>query len=235
MSWDDMVMAARRGEGPLWWARPVWRSAMRVRLPMVRPFWGFVYAARFMRQQRLWPFVAKLFYREPLLRYRASRVGRGVQIEGAIPLIYGNGRIEIGDEVLICGRNTWSVGSKVSSDAEIVIGDRVTIGYQNVITAAISVRIGDDSMLASNVQIFDTPTHPISPARRLRHEPPRLDECAPVVIGRNCWIGTGAMIMQGVTIGDNSIVAAGSIVTRSVPPDSLAAGVPAMIKRSITD
>lgn len=235
MSWENMLMAARRGEGPLSWARPLWRSAMRIRLPMVRPFWGFVYAARFTWKLRIWPLIAKIFYREPLLRYRATRLGRGVQLDGAIPLIFGNGRIEIGDDVVIGGRNTWTIGSKVSVDAELVIGDRVTIGYQNSITASVSVRIGDDTMLASNINIFDTPTHPISPARRLHHEPPRLDECSPVVIGRNCWIGSSAMILQGVTIGDNSIVAAGSIVTRSIPPNSLAAGAPATVKRSIAD
>jgi len=114
-----------------------------------------------------------------------------------------------------------------------VIEDRVNVGYQNTFSVAVSVRIGADTMLSSRVQVYDNISHPLSPERRLRHEPFTLDEVSPVVIGRNCWIGSGAIIMRGVTIGDNSVVGAASVVTSDVPPNSLVAGNPSRVVRSI--
>jgi acetyltransferase-like isoleucine patch superfamily enzyme len=135
--------------------------------------------------------------------------------------------------VRIGARNTWTVGFKNSVDARLVIGDRVNVGYHNTISVAKSVRIGDDTLLAPDVQIYDNPTHPLSPAARLRKEPASLDDASPVVIGRNVWIGTGAIILRGVTIGDGSVIGAMSLVTNDVPPASLAAGNPARIIRTL--
>ncbi len=234
MGWSDWVAAARRGEGPLAFVRPLWRRALAVRMPVIRPLAALLWAERDLRG-RLWPLLAKIFYREPLLRYRAESLGRRLHLEGSLPLIIGQGRIRIGDDVVIGARNTWNVGFKVSTDAQLVIGNRVYIGYQNFLSVAGYVEIGDDTMLVANVQILDNTSHPISPARRLRHESFSLAETAPVVIGNNCWIGTGAMILRGVTIGANSVVAAASVVTADVAPDSLVAGNPARLIRSIRD
>lgn len=232
MGWDDLVAGARRGEGPLKHARAAWRLLLDFRLPVVRPVAAVFWAERDLRG-RLWPLVAKVLYREPLLRYRAEHVGRRLAMDGALPWITGNGKIWIGDDVTLGGTNSWVVGFKVSNDAQLVIEDHVNIGYQNTISVAKSVRIGAHTMLASRVQIYDNISHPLSPERRLRHESFSLDEASPVVIGRNCWIGNGAIIMRGVTIGENSVVGAGSIVTTDVPPNTLAAGVPARVIRSI--
>lgn len=228
-------MAARRGEGPLRHARSVWRAMLRVRLPMIRPFWGALYAERELRLERWWPMLVQILYREPLLRYRCASIGRGVALEGAIPQVYGDGAIHIGAGCTLGGRNTWVVGFPWSGDAELVIGERVVVGYQTTLSVAIRLTIGDDTIMAPNVQIYDNPSHPLSPARRLRHEGLQPDECAPVTIGRNVWIGSNAIVMRGVTIGDNSVVAAGAIVTRDVPPNTLVAGNPAKPIKEIGD
>ena len=232
MGWEDIVTAARRGEGPLRNARAVWRSLLGFRLPVVRPIAAVMWAERDLRG-RLWPLAAKILYREPLLRYRAEHVGRRLAMDGSLPWITGNGKIWIGDDVTLGGTNSWVVGFKISEGAELVIEDRVNVGYQNTFSVAVSVRIGAHTMLASRVQIYDNISHPLSPERRLRHESFTLDEASPVVIGRNCWIGSGAIIMRGVTIGDNSVVGAASVVTSDVPPNSLVAGNPSRVVRSI--
>jgi maltose O-acetyltransferase len=131
------------------------------------------------------------------------------------------------------GRNTWVVGFKVSTVAELKVGNRTDINYQTYISVARRVVIGDDVMIASNVEIHDNPSHPLDPGRRKRRESFDLDEAAPVVIGHNVWIAGGAKILQGVTIGDNSVVAAGAVVTASVPCDVLVAGVPARVIRQL--
>ena len=234
MGWAELVTEARRGRGLLRHARSAISWALRLRLPLIRPVAAFFYAERDIRQQLL-PIILKILYREPLLRYRCARLGRGLNLYGPLPWIAGSGRIEIGENVTLGGRNSWVVGYKVSTDARLTIEDGVTIGYQNSFSIARSIRIGRNTMLAPNVQIFDNPTHPLSPERRLRHESFDLADAEPVVIGENAWIGTGAIIMPGVTIGDGSIVGAGSVVTKSIPSNTLAAGNPARVLRNLID
>lgn len=85
------------------------------------------------------------------------------------------------------------------------------------------IRIGDDVMLGPGVRLISS-GHPLDPELRRRQV-----TAAPIVIGRNVWIGAGATVLQGVTIGDDSVVAAGAVVTSDVPAGVLVAGVPARI------
>ena len=91
------------------------------------------------------------------------------------------------------------------------------------------IYIGDNTMLGPNV-VLATAGHPIDPVLREK----QLQYNLPVRIGRNCWLGAGVIVMPGVTIGDNAVVAAGSVVIRDVPADTLVAGNPARIIRKIT-
>jgi acetyltransferase-like isoleucine patch superfamily enzyme len=231
---DDLLVAAGRDQGLMRHAKPMWRWLNEVRLPIPRPIVAALYAERQSRQ--IWvPLAAKFLYREALVRYRCHSVGRRLQIEGRIPDIEGNGKVSIGDNVRIGPHCSWFVGHKVSEEATLTIGNNVSVGYRGLISVVKSVSIGDRTMLAGNISIFDNPSHPMSPRRRFYHEPFELDESEPVEIGRNCWIGGNAYILRGVTIGDNSIVAAGSIVSKSVPPNTLAGGIPAKVIRELPD
>jgi acetyltransferase-like isoleucine patch superfamily enzyme len=89
--------------------------------------------------------------------------------------------------------------------------------------------IADDVMIGPNVSLI-TSGHPIEPAQRRA-----FVIAKPIVIERNVWIAAGAIIIGGVTVGENSVVAAGSVVTRDVPPNSLVGGNPARVIRSIAD
>lgn len=83
-------------------------------------------------------------------------------------------------------------------------------------------------MVAPNVIIVDSDFHPPwPPENRLNYPGDEYDK--DVRIGKNCWIGMNAIILKGVNIGDNSIIGAGSVVVKDIPPDSLAAGVPAQV------
>lgn len=88
--------------------------------------------------------------------------------------------------------------------------------------------IGDDSLIGHNT-VIATLNHDISPDRRADMHP------APVAIGRNVWIGSNVTVLPGVTIGDDSVVAAASIVTKDVPKGSIVVGSPARVVRSVTD
>jgi len=89
--------------------------------------------------------------------------------------------------------------------------------------------IGDDVMIGPNVSII-TSGHPLAPSQRRAGVVAR-----PIVIERNVWIGAGAIVVGGVTVGENSVVAAGSVVTRDVPPNTLVGGNPARAIRSIAE
>jgi acetyltransferase-like isoleucine patch superfamily enzyme len=91
------------------------------------------------------------------------------------------------------------------------------------------VDIADDVMIGPNVNII-TVGHPLPPSQRRAYV-----EGKPIVIEKNVWIATGATILGGVTLGENSVVGAGAVVTKDVPPNSFVAGVPAQIIRSLEE
>lgn len=90
------------------------------------------------------------------------------------------------------------------------------------------IYVGDYTMFGPNVTVA-TAGHPILP--ELREKVYQYN--APVHIGRNCWIGAGAIILPGITIGDNTVVGAGSVVTKDLPPNVIAAGNPCKVMRWI--
>lgn len=113
------------------------------------------------------------------------------------------------------------------SDAEIVLGDYCLIAPGVRISAAQSVRIGDNCMLAANVIISDSDWHGIY--NRIR--PFRCTR--PVIIENNVWLGERVIVTKGVTIGENSVIGAGAIVTKNIPANCVAAGNPARVIKTI--
>ncbi len=112
---------------------------------------------------------------------------------------------------------------------DIRVGRQVFINQNCTFYDLGGIDIGDQVMIGPNVSIL-TSGHPVEPSRR------RSGVVAkPVVIENNVWIGAGAIILGGVTIGENSVVAAGAVVTRDVPRDTLAGGNPARVIRSIAE
>jgi maltose O-acetyltransferase len=89
------------------------------------------------------------------------------------------------------------------------------------------VTIGRHCRIADGVRIFDAPGHPLDPLLRKEGRPANRDEVRPIVIKDNVWIGSRAVIMPGVSIGQDSVVAAGSVVMTAVPAGVLVAGNPA--------
>ncbi len=92
------------------------------------------------------------------------------------------------------------------------------------------IYVGDYTMFGPNVTVA-TAAHPILPELRQKG----YQYNAPIHIGKNCWIGAGAVILPGVTIGDNVVVGAGSVVTKDLPPNVVAVGNPCRVLREIND
>jgi len=151
--------------------------------------------------------------------------------------IFG-GPVSIGDNVSLLGcadkRTRLTVWSDKKNIKGIHIGDHVLISPGTRISAANSITIGDSCMLASNSYITDSDWHGIYD----RSMPP--NEPSTVKLEENVWIGDSAIVCKGVTIGENAIIGAGSVVTCDIPPNVIAAGNPAKVikeldpKREIT-
>lgn len=108
----------------------------------------------------------------------------------------------------------------------VVLGKSVFINTNCTFLDGAEIRIGDYTLIGPNVQLY-TPHHPLNAVER--RDP--VESAFPITIGKDCWIGGGAIVCPGVTIGDRVIVGAGSVVTKDVPSDTVVAGVPARFIR----
>jgi acetyltransferase-like isoleucine patch superfamily enzyme len=145
------------------------------------------------------------------------------------------GAVVLGNHVSCYAGCSFAIGEKGSCQ----VGD-FTLLNGALIMAEERIEIGSHCLISWNVGIADSDFHPLPPAQRLidaqalapffkdRPARPKL-ETAPVLIGDNVWIGMNAVVLKGVTIGENSVVAAGAVVTKSVPPNTVVAGNPAVI------
>ena len=107
------------------------------------------------------------------------------------------------------------------------LGNNVYTNFNLTLVDDTHIYIGDCTMIGPNVTIA-TAGHPIEPGLRSR-----LQYNMPVHIGKNCWLGAGVIVMPGVTIGDNTVIGAGSIVTRDIPANVVAVGNPCRVMRSV--
>lgn len=113
--------------------------------------------------------------------------------------------------------------------ANTTIGRNVFVNQNCTFYDLGGLTIGDDVMIGPNVNLI-TSGHPIAPSQRRSGV-----TAAPIVIERNVWVAAGVTIIGGVTVGENAVIAAGAVVTKDVPPNSLVGGNPARVIRSIEE
>jgi len=119
------------------------------------------------------------------------------------------------------------------------IGKNTFINFNFTVQDDSHVTIGDHCAFGPNVTIV-TPLHPMLPMERRflldeNGEQRHMCYAKPVTIGNDCWFGANVVVCPGVTIGDNVVIGAGSVVTRDIPSNSVAAGVPCKVLRSLTE
>jgi acetyltransferase-like isoleucine patch superfamily enzyme len=168
----------------------------------------------------------KLFY-DPIFKARCECCGKGLSLPNGIPWIEGNLKIRVGHNVTI--DDNVFVSGHVHETPVLSIGDGTYLGYKVAINVGKSITIGKNCMIAGGCFIADNDGHPKEPDLRRHRFAVDAREIKPVVIEDDVWVGTGAVILKGVSIGSGSIVAANSLVTRSVPPNSIVMGVPAQV------
>jgi acetyltransferase-like isoleucine patch superfamily enzyme len=152
------------------------------------------------------------------LRLKGVEVGSMPYLRGQLPLITNRGRMVVGDGFRSDGLQFPSHFSSAPGGL-LEIGNRVFINRGVTIHASDHVRLGNNVFVGDLSAIYDSNFHEIEPGQGVK--------VAPVDIGDNVWIGRAAIVLPGVRIGNDCVVAAGSVVTRSVPPAHLVGGNPA--------
>lgn len=110
----------------------------------------------------------------------------------------------------------------------IILGENVFMNYDCIMLDGGYIRIGKHTLIGPHCQFY-TPQHPMDYVERREEK----ETAYPITIGEDCWLGGNVVVCPGVTIGNRCIIAAGSVVTKDIPDDSLAAGIPAVVKRSL--
>jgi acetyltransferase-like isoleucine patch superfamily enzyme len=161
------------------------------------------------------------------LRAKGVQFGSLPYLRGMLPIVTNGGRMAVGDDFHSDGlqyRSHLSTGP----DGVLEIGDRVFVNRGVAIHASERVTIGDNAFIGDLSAIYDSNFHEVEPGKGVT--------VAPVHIGSNVWLGRSVIVLPGVTIGDNSVVAAGSVVTRDVPAGQLVGGNPARpLKELVTE
>ena len=163
-------------------------------------------------------------------------IGAGSRIEGGVDVRAGGCRLVIGASSSVSGTLVLE-----REGSRIQIGDGTHVGGGTIIDSAEAVEVGSDVLISFDVVIFDHDSHSIHYDQRrgdgTEWMAGRKDwthkRRAPVRIESKSWIGARAIILKGVTIGAGSVVAAGSVVTRDVPPWTVVAGNPARVIRQL--
>ena len=188
------------------------------------------------------------------LLYRAilSQIGSSVQIQPGVELWHAGG-IEVGDKVKLargvslrnngpksriclgnCVKLEVGVIIKIHFNGDIDIGNHTYIGPYTCLSGN-TIKIGNDCRIASHVGIYANNHNFANSKRTIRGQGSSYKG---IVIEDDCWLGSGVKVIDGVTVGQGSVIGAGAVVTKNIPPYSIAVGVPAKVisrRHSIAD
>jgi acetyltransferase-like isoleucine patch superfamily enzyme len=174
----------------------------------------------------------KLYF-TPLFKSRLKQVPSTIQLYSGMPQLIGPLELSLGEHCRISGVTSFFGRSSSKKVPVCFIGENVDVGWQSTIAVGRTVRIGNNVRIAGRCYLAGFPGHPEDPNDRAKGLPETEEQIGDIVLEENVWLATGVTVLAGVTIGRNSIIAAGSVVTKSIPSDVVAGGVPAIVLRTI--
>jgi acetyltransferase-like isoleucine patch superfamily enzyme len=153
----------------------------------------------------------------------ATRLGRRVTLRGR-PKVLNQGTMTLGERVRL-DSTVATLELVTLPGGHLQIGNNVFINYGSSLVSSALVKIGDDCLIGTHVMVMDCDFH--------RVEDKAWDTSGlPVILEERVWLANRSIVLKGVTIGHDAVVAAGSVVTQDVPPRTLVAGVPARVVRT---
>lgn len=156
-------------------------------------------------------------------RRHCTVVGKDLSVLGPCAAS-SSGTIDVSDGLTIRSRKYNMVEIWCARDARLSIGKNVFLNQGVRIACSREISIGDNTLIGDETVILDNDFHGVATSAA---------KIAPVRIESDVWLGTRVIVLRGVTIGRGSVVGAGAVVTRSIPPYSFAAGVPAQVIKSL--
>lgn len=201
-------------------------------IPMVAPLHKSLYALH-QGVKGVLGWLVRVFYWTPLFKSRLAGSAPGLYLYGGMPLVSGSLQIRFGRACRVSGQTTFSGRWAGNNSPEFTVGDNVDIGWQTTIAVGTRVALGDNVRIAGRAFLAGYPGHPLNARDRAAGLPDTEDQIGDIVLEDDVWLGTGVTVTAGVRIGRGTVIAAGSIVTRDLPPGVLAAGVPARVIREL--
>lgn len=203
--------------------------------------WQDILAYAAISVQRCWSLASGTL----ALRCKAALFGvsLGKKATACGPVIVGRwpgSKISIGAEASLISSSRRATAAALyapvklrtfSASAAIELAEGVQLNGTSITARSQRIVIGRHTMIAPNCVITDSDFHAPWP-RESRHVEPGFERDAPVFIGDHVWIGMNAIVLKGVRIGDGALIAAGSVVTRDIPADCVAGGVPARVLKT---
>jgi acetyltransferase-like isoleucine patch superfamily enzyme len=224
---------AKRGETPA--ARFVMNAATTLRgarVPVIRPLHRALFAGQGALREAIAQ-AARIAWWTPLFLSRVETPAPGLRLDGGMPQVLGPLRLRIGRDCRINGRTTFSARPSTEPAPLLEIGDNVGISWLTSISVGTRVVLGDNVRIAQRCFLAGYPGHPLDADDRAAGLPCTESQIGDIVLERDVWLGTGVMVMPGVRIGRGTVVAAGSVVTRDLPPYVVAGGMPAKVIREL--
>lgn len=162
--------------------------------------------------------------------------GKNTKTSHGLPIInYTGGHISLGDNVVFnnYAETSWYCKCDINCiGGAIKIGNNVGMNGCSLYCKQ-SITVGDFTMIGGGTRIIDTDFHPIKWEQRRKPELRSVGKISSVTIGKDVFIGTNCVILKGVSIGDRSVIAAGSVVVKDIPSDVIAGGNPCKVIKSI--
>lgn len=172
-------------------------------------------------------FITALCYFRGVVRSnKFKEKGKRLKIGKGVRFVTRNFEIFAGNYVTLYSNVKLSVYGNDKKTPKLYLGNGVSIGDRTEVHVGDQVSIGDGTLISWDCCIMDRDYHKLDS---------NIERTSPVTIGKHCWICCNSIILKGVTIGDGAVVAAGSVVTKDVPPGTLVGGNPAkIIKENVT-
>lgn len=179
--------------------------------------------------------INRVIWWTPIFKGRLQQVGRRLYLYGGLPYVSGPVTIRFGNDCRVSGNTTFSGRTCATKPPELNVGNNVDIGWMTTIAVGQTVSIGNNVRIAGRALLAGYPGHPLDAQARAAGMPETDTQTGDIILQDDVWLATGVMVMAGVYIGKNTIVAAGSVVTHDLPENVLAAGVPARVIRTLND